>query len=110
MNKEAIKEDIQKYLNLQNVKAVSADFFKKKYPEGDVQSVLDEMVADGKVGLRVTYECANCLQRDPRMYTMEIWDETLIYFMCLQCGSEYESDECMDVDEVTYYCKPKEEE
>ena len=110
MSKEAIKEDIQKHLSLQNVKAVSADFFKKKYPEEDVQSVLDEMVADGKVGLRVTYECANCLQRDPRMYTMEIWDETLIYFMCLQCGSEYESDECMDVDEVIYYCKPKEEE
>ena len=105
MSKEAIKEDIQKHLSLQNVKAVSADFFKKKYPEEDVQSVLDEMVADGKVGLRVTYECANCLQRDPRMYTMEIWDETLIYFMCLQCGSEYESDECMDVDEVIYYCK-----
>lgn len=110
MSKEEIKKTIETYIHSTGVKAVSPNFFKKKYPEEDVQSVLDEMVADGEVGLRVTYECANCSQRDPRMYTAEIWDETLIYFMCLQCGSEYESDECIYIDEVIYYCKPKEEE
>ena len=110
MSKEAIKEDIQSYLSHPSVKALSANFFEKKYPEVNVQSIFDEMVADGEVGLRVTYECTNCLQKEPRMYNMEILDETLIYFMCLQCGSEYEGDECIDVDEVIYYCKPKEEE
>lgn len=103
MSKEAIKEDIQNYLSHQNVKAISANFFKKKYPEEDVQSIFDEMVANGEVGLRVTYQCANCLQRNPRMYTTEIWDEDLIYFMCLQCGSEYENDECAHIDEINSY-------
>lgn len=103
MSKETIKEDIQKYLSHQNVKALSANFFEKKYPEVDIQSIFDEMVKDGEIGVRTTYQCANCLQRDPRMYVTEIWDEELIYFMCLQCGSEYENEECVHIDEITYY-------
>lgn len=41
MLKEEIKKTIETYIHSTRVKAVSPNFFKKKFPEEDVQSVLD---------------------------------------------------------------------